>query len=69
MPNQHFRVLLFSNPGDKILILVESRGQICLIVFHIFRDLSPGLEENYKLNGWSSIFLQTLVYMVMLENF
>ena len=29
MPDQHFKVSLFSNPGEKVLILVKSRGQIC----------------------------------------
>ena len=36
MPKQHFIALFFSNPGDKFLIVVESRGQICPIVFTFF---------------------------------
>ena len=42
MQNQHFNVSFFSNPWEKVLILVESRGQICPIVLHLFRTMSPG---------------------------
>ena len=63
-----FKLLLFSNPGDKVLILVESREQICPIVVHLFRTFSPGLEKNNTLKCWSGIFPLTLYYMVMLEN-
>ena len=45
-PDHHFNVSLFSNPGDKVLILVKSKGQICPVVFHLFLTLSPGLENN-----------------------
>ena len=31
--NQHFNVTLFSNPGENFLILVESRGKICPVIF------------------------------------
>ena len=40
MPKQHFMAFFVSNPGDKVLILVESRGQICLIVL-LFFGLCP----------------------------
>ena len=53
-----------SNPGDKILILVESREQI----FPSFWTLSPGLEENYTLKCWFRIFATSLIYVAMLEN-
>ena len=56
MPKQHFNAILFSNPGDKVLILVESRGQICPIVFTLLRILSPGLENYDTLKCWSCIF-------------
>ena len=68
MLDQHFHVLLSSNPGDKVLILVESRGLICPKVFHLFNILSAGLENNETLNFLFSIFPITLIYMVMLEN-
>ena len=68
MPDQYFKVSLFSNPGDKVLILVESRGQIFLIVFHLLRTLSPGLKKNDRLKCWSCNFPWTLYYMVMLKN-
>ena len=29
IPDHHLNVWLFSNPGDKVQILVESTGQIC----------------------------------------
>ena len=47
MLDQDFNVSLFSNPGDQALILVKSKGQICPIVFYLFRTLSPGFEKNY----------------------
>ena len=36
MPKKHFNALSFSNPGDNVMILVESRGQICPIVVTLF---------------------------------
>ena len=46
MQNQHFNVWLFSNPVDKVLILVKSRGQICSIVFLLFLDIVPWIGEQ-----------------------
>ena len=46
MLDQSFNALVLSNPGEKVLILVESPGQICPIVFHLFKTLSLGLENN-----------------------
>ena len=54
--DHHFNVSLFSNPGDNVLILVESRGKIWPIVYNLFRTLSPGLENNNTLKCWSGIF-------------
>ena len=51
LPDQHFNVSSCSNPGGNILILVESRGQICPVVFHLFSTLSPGLENNNRLKS------------------
>ena len=61
IPIQHFNALFYSNPGDKALILVESRGQIFPIVFNLFWILGPGLENN-AIKCWSCIF------STMLEN-
>ena len=47
IPDQHLSVWLFSNPGDKVQILVESTGQICPVVLHLFLTLSPGFENNH----------------------
>ena len=47
IPDQHLNVWLFSNPGDKVQILVESTGQICPVVLHLFWTLSPGFENNH----------------------
>ena len=41
MPDQHFKVLLFSNPGEKVLIIVKSRGQIY-----------AGSAKNYMWFDW-----------------
>ena len=68
LPDQHFSVSMFSNPGGKILILVESRGQICPVVFHLFRIFPPGLDNNDTLKCWSGNFPTSLIYMIMLEN-
>ena len=43
MPKQHFNRLFFSS-GDKVLILVKSRGPICPIVI-TFLDLIPWIWE------------------------
>ena len=49
MPDQQFKVWLFSNPGEKVLILVESRGQICPQLpkqhFNVWLFSNPG-EKN-----------------------
>ena len=36
-----FNAFFFSNPGDNFLILVESKIQMCPIVFTLFGILSP----------------------------
>ena len=54
MLDQYYNVLLFCNPWDKVLILVTSRGQICLIVFHFFKDFVPIIEEE----GYTGLFVQ-----------
>jgi hypothetical protein len=66
--DQPFDVLLFSNTREKFLILVESRGQICPIVFLLFRTISPGLENNDTLICRSDNFTTTLTFVVKLEN-
>ena len=68
MQDQHFNVKLSSNPGEKVLILVKSRGQICTIVFHLFWTLSLGLENKKSLKFLSGIVPTYLTNMVMLEN-
>ena len=67
-PDQHLNVWLSSNPGDKVQILVESMGQICPIVLHLFWTLSPGFENKHMFKFWSGIFPSVLTYMNMLEN-
>ena len=54
--NQHLSVWLFSNPGKKVQILVESTGQICPVFLHLFLTLSPGFENNHTFKCWSGIF-------------
>ena len=68
IPAQHLSVWLFSNPGDKVQILVESTGQIFLVVLHLFWTLSPGFENFHTFKYWSGIFPTILTYMIMLEN-
>ena len=41
--------MFFSNPGDKVLIIVGRREQICPIIFTLFLVLSPGLENSIKI--------------------
>ena len=59
IPDQHFSLWLFSNLGDKVQILVESTGQICPVVLHLFWTLSPGFENNHTLKCWFGIFQQS----------
>ena len=68
MPNQYFKALLFSNPGDKALILFESKGEICPNVLYLFRTWSPGLEKIDTLKCGSGILQYTPNYMIMLKN-
>ena len=68
IPDQNLSVWLLSNPGDKVQILVESTGQICPVVLHLFWTLSPGFENNHTFKCWSGIFPTILTYMIMLEN-
>ena len=63
-----FGCMVFPNPGDKFQILVESMGQICPVVLHLFWTLSPGFENNHIFKCWSGIFPTILTYMIMLEN-
>ena len=68
IPDQHLNVCLFSNPGEKVQILVESTGQIYPVVLHLFWTLSPGFENNPTFKCWSGIFPTILTYVNMLEN-
>ena len=65
MPGQYYNVLLFSNPGDKVLILVTSRGRIGPIVFKFLKTLSPLLKKSDTLKCWFNIFPSTLIQTVM----
>ena len=49
IPDQHLNVWLFSKPGNKVKILVESAGQICPIVLHLLWTLSPEFENTRTL--------------------
>ena len=68
-PDQHLSVWSFSNPGDKVKILVESKGQICIVVLRFFWTLSPGFENTHGFKCWSGIFQTILTYMNILENY
>ena len=63
-----FTESLFSNPGDKVLILVESTGQIYPINFLLFRTLYPVLENSDSVKSSFDNFATQLTYSVMLEN-
>ena len=67
IPHQHLSVWLFSNPEDKVQILVESMGQICPVVLNFF-TLSSGFENNHTFKCWSCIFPTIFTSMIMLEN-
>ena len=47
IPDQPLSVWLFANLGEKVQILVESTGQICTVVVHIFLTVPPGFENNH----------------------
>ena len=64
----HFIESLFSNPGDKVLIFVESMGQICPIVFLLFRTLCPGMEKTNSLKYRFDNIATQLTYVLLLEN-
>ena len=54
--NIYFNLSLFTNPGEKVLILVESRGTICPLSVILFRTFSPRLENNNTLKWISDKF-------------
>ena len=64
---QYFNAFLFSNPGENVRILVESRGQICPVVIPFFY-IVPWIREQQYIEMLVCIFPTTLTYMVMLEN-
>ena len=64
----HFDVSLFSNPGDKVLVLVESTGHICPIVFLLLKTLSLGLKNNDTVKCNSDNFPGMLTHVVFLES-
>ena len=69
LSDQHFNLLFFSNPRDKVMILVESRGKICPVVFLLLRTLSPGLKINITLKCWSNNFQTSLIYEIFRTTF
>ena len=50
IPDQLLSVWLFSNPGNKVQILVESMGQICLVVLHLFGPCPLDLGITIHIN-------------------
>ena len=68
IPDQDLNVWSFSNPGDKVQILVEIMGLICPVVLHLLWTLSPEFENNYTFKCWSGIFSTILTYTIMVEN-
>ena len=56
--DQHLSVWLLSNPGDKVQILVESMGQICPVVLHLFWTLYPGFENNHIYSNVDLVLFQ-----------
>ena len=68
LPDQNLNVWFFSNPGDKVNILVKSTGQICPIVLPLFWTFSPVFVINHTFKRWSGIFPTIWTYMNMLEN-
>ena len=59
----HSSVLLFSNPGEKILKSRKTVGKICHLLSTRIRNFFPGLETNYKLTCWSDHFSTTPTYV------
>ena len=74
---QHFNLSLFSNPGVKVLILVESMVQICPLVFFLYFLLSKMIYWNVgptisqqRWHAWLTwkIVRTTLQCMVVLQS-
>ena len=63
IPYQRLSVWLFSNPGDTVQIHVESTGQICPVLLHLFWTLSPGFDNNCTFKCGSGIFPTIATYM------
>ena len=68
LSEKYLNVLLFSNPGDKVIILVKTMGQLCHLFFFqiIFRTLSHWLENNNTLRFISKKIQGMLTYVLFL---
>ena len=73
IPDHHLNVWLFSNQGDKIQILVESMGQICPVVLHLFGpcplDLRIPLHSNVDLVFSNNLDIYDLVWKLPEQHF
>ena len=65
MPVQHFIVSLFSNPGDKIIKILNKTEQICPVLCTKYSPLSPGLENYNTFKMFVLHFSLHLEYVAM----
>ena len=64
----HLYVLLHSNPGEKVLKSIKSRGQICPILLRRKRTFPRGLEINHACKLISEKIPGMLTYVLFMES-
>ena len=64
----HFYVFLVSNPGEKVLRSIKSRGPICPILLKRNMTFPHGLENNNASNWIFVSFPGMLIYVLFLKS-
>ena len=68
MPHQHVKVLLFANPGDNFLVLVERLMKDLSHFPPLFKTFSPGFENNQHWNVVLATTQHNQIYQGLRKN-
>ena len=64
IPDQHLSVWLFSNPGHKVQILIESIGHICPVVADLQISKSPRVQQENLERHYNRVVGRSVVWSV-----
>ena len=56
LSDQQFNASLVSNPGEKIMIIIEGREQICPVVLVFFKNILPWIGEQWYIKMYFQQF-------------